>query len=1197
MMQTRPRGEVRNLLIVLLLTAAIGCDQRQSALPANGGSQPGEGGNQEVAVSKAATSLANLLPAISKPVSPPEALTLPSEAAQLVKKAGELLKAQSADYGSAVQILEQAVSEHPDNAVVHRMLGMALAAKGQSAAAAEHLLFSVSQADDDLEAHLLLGELHLAAERNDKAIVSLRTAMACSRFESEPAIAAEVLLRLGETLEHEGFYQAAAECFDGLSDLLDEHGSELSGRSALREMLLRPAILLNIQGSIQLKLGNTAKAVELLRHAYDLDRTNGDTAAMLADALLAMKDYAACEKLLQEMMTNPLHVEQAVALVPKLAGALNRGDMLLGLWQAVRDGGDPRKEAVGLFLAKASEDMGQPDQTAEILDSVFRSFPNSVSAAEAVSGFYLRQGREIEGLAMLTHSLVENENSVDAVLAGLTVLMPAISPSPAEQLAKFAQSQPAQKDYAVHYIQAAIWERLERLDQAASELEAAIAARPAFMPAHEAMLGIELKRRQFARARQRIEKIGSLAPDSAVLNYSTGRYHLAMGELDEAMKSLEAVRAIDPSHGKAMLLLGDLYLDRQRTKDARECYVSALDTNQRHWAIRKLFSFLLITGQFKEASHTLGTLESMKEVGADDLSLMRAELYLATGRIEDAEQTLAGVLEESPQNVDASLLALRAQLGHWKGIVSRPVYEDAVLRLNRVLGLDGANVQARRLLAELHLQAGKFNEAVECLELLVAQQGEQQPLLLRQVDALEQAGRHAEALEVLNLLNAKSPDNSSISLLRIDLMQRLKLYDEASAVIRRQLEKAKDKDKGLWRARLARLYENAKDYAGALRVIDEWLASQPPKGLEGYLRPQRIALLASLGRTNEMAEFACREIMSSARFEEKVEAYLWPLASEDRKEAALALLDALKLASEGRDDRIRLLTALQASAMLEWGDCDGAMLIAKRLLDEDGDDERNRKLLISVLYRQKNYDLAMATVEEWQKSAPQQPVASSPTEDSDKWLEFTTLDLLILQKKFAAALERIDRRLAIEGAGVDLLTAKAAAVFGLGRQDEYIDILEQIVRLDDQTPVSLNNLAYAYAEAGVNLDTAEKLIRKAVDKDQRICNLDTLGWVLYKQGRVGEAAMVFHRVLRSYPDSPKEFAGLVFDHAGDALYRLGWVDKARDCWLRAVELSSSAENADDDDKKVLDTTPAKLKALNEDKVPDVAPLGDGFEVK
>ena len=66
--------------------------------------------------------------------------------------------------------------------------------------------------------------------------------------------------------------------------------------------------------------------------------------------------------------------------------------------------------------------------------------------------------------------------------------------------------------------------------------------------------------------------------------------------------------------------------------------------------------------------------------------------------------------------------------------------------------------------------------------------------------------------------------------------------------------------------------------------------------------------------------------------------------------------------------------------------------------------------------------------------------------------------------------------------------------------------LELLLQRNPDEAQPNNDLGYLYAEQGKNLEKAESMIRKAVaEEPENSAYLDSLGWVLFKRGKLDEA--------------------------------------------------------------------------------------------
>jgi TPR repeat protein len=102
-------------------------------------------------------------------------------------------------------------------------------------------------------------------------------------------------------------------------------------------------------------------------------------------------------------------------------------------------------------------------------------------------------------------------------------------------------------------------------------------------------------------------------------------------------------------------------------------------------------------------------------------------------------------------------------------------------------------------------------------------------------------------------------------------------------------------------------------------------------------------------------------------------------------------------------------------------------------------------------------------------------------------------------------------------------------------------------------PTALNNLAWLLAGEGRSLKEAESFARRAVDDLPTSTTMDTLAFVLLRQGRAAEALVQLDRAAQLSPESWQ-----VQEHRGDALWQLGSVEDARAAWTEAQRLTEDA---------------------------------------
>jgi TPR repeat protein len=104
-----------------------------------------------------------------------------------------------------------------------------------------------------------------------------------------------------------------------------------------------------------------------------------------------------------------------------------------------------------------------------------------------------------------------------------------------------------------------------------------------------------------------------------------------------------------------------------------------------------------------------------------------------------------------------------------------------------------------------------------------------------------------------------------------------------------------------------------------------------------------------------------------------------------------------------------------------------------------------------------------------------------------------------------------------------------------------------------------NNLAYTWIDSGRNVEEALSMLREVLSSaPHEAAYLDSYGWALYQLGRYHEALPPLCDAARRDPGHPEVQA-----HLGDALWRVGRKNEARQQWQRALELAEQPGDLSD----------------------------------
>ena len=171
----------------------------------------------------------------------------------------------------------------------------------------------------------------------------------------------------------------------------------------------------------------------------------------------------------------------------------------------------------------------------------------------------------------------------------------------------------------------------------------------------------------------------------------------------------------------------------------------------------------------------------------------------------------------------------------------------------------------------------------------------------------------------------------------------------------------------------------------------------------------------------------------------------------------------------------------------------------------------------------------------------------------------TLADILRSRKRFAESAETyglaIDRVPDLEERHWALFYARGIAHERSNQWPRAEKDLLKALDLRPQQPLVLNYLGYSWADQGIHLDRAVEMIKQAVSlrpNDGYI--VDSLGWVLYRLGRYGDAVEKLERAAELRPEDP-----VINDHLGDAYWQVGRYKEARFQWRRALSFEPETD--------------------------------------
>jgi len=163
---------------------------------------------------------------------------------------------------------------------------------------------------------------------------------------------------------------------------------------------------------------------------------------------------------------------------------------------------------------------------------------------------------------------------------------------------------------------------------------------------------------------------------------------------------------------------------------------------------------------------------------------------------------------------------------------------------------------------------------------------------------------------------------------------------------------------------------------------------------------------------------------------------------------------------------------------------------------------------------------------------------------------YYTAVFLSREEKYPQAIDYFLRLLAAQPDDSDA-KFNLAASYERSKQIENAEkIFLELLESEPDNPVILNYLGYMYADNGIKLKEAKKLIKKALKiNPDNGAYLDSYAWVMYKLGKYKEALEYQIKAIEA-----SEADAILYDHMGDIYFALDRKTEALGNWGKALEL-------------------------------------------
>ncbi len=408
-------------------------------------------------------------------------------------------------------------------------------------------------------------------------------------------------------------------------------------------------------------------------------------------------------------------------------------------------------------------------------------------------------------------------------------------------------------------------------------------------------------------------------------------------------------------------------------------------------------------------------------------------------------------------------------------------YDKAESMAIKALEVAPEDDDLRYLLAKLYFSRKRPEKAIVILEEVVKRNPYNKRALGLLINAYIEDGNFEGAIASLEKLIKLHPDSYTLWLLKARLLSKAGRSEEAGRAYEKAVELSSYKLEVVLEA--GEFFKKIKAYEKAKDLFEAFLERHPENF---HVIQELVNLLVETGDWKE-AEERLRALLEKNPDNPKVLFYLG------------YVLEKLKRQDE-------------------------AVEVYERVLDDGFLGVEAAKRVYAILLEERGEVEALSFVEDFLRTHRHDPRA----------YEFA-IRAFLERDRCKEALRICEEASEAFPQDKDLIVSKGLVLSCLGKLRAALKLVKPLLEKYPDDPVILNFVGYTYAELGINLEEAERLVRKALEVYPDAGYIvDSLAWVLYKKGDLKGAYEHIKKAVRLSPED-----GVILEHYADILWELG----------------------------------------------------------
>lgn len=478
---------------------------------------------------------------------------------------------------------------------------------------------------------------------------------------------------------------------------------------------------------------------------------------------------------------------------------------------------------------------------------------------------------------------------------------------------------------------------------------------------------------------------------------------------------------------------------------------------------------------------------------------------------------------------------------------------SASLLLERAIGLNPDNKWYKLLLARIYTQLNKFQESARLYDQLIQIEPDNQEFMYMKAIMFSSAKMYDDAIRAFNDLEKSTGINEQVTLAKEQVYMEAGKMKEAFAEIQRLIDfnPLEPRYYGL----LADAYLDQGDRESALKYYHKILEMDPDNG---YVHFSLANYYHSIQDDAKSFEHTLKGFSSSeVDLETKLQLYLMHSSNRTEfqyKDEQIETLIQTLLDKHPEDFRVYTVYAEYLIKNKRWVEA--------------------RDQLISVVDLGVNEHMVWEQIlyldnelQDWQAlySHTQTVIGVFPNQPQFYFFHAVAcIQLDKLEEAISTSEEGLLYVVDNPALTGQLTFIKGEARYKMGKLDEAFSLFDEALKSDPENFIALNNYAYYLSLAERDLEKAERMSGKVVERyPDNPTYLDTYAWVLFKKKNYSLARFYMETALNNGGNTNPT----LLEHYGDILYMLERVSEAVEYWEKAREFGGDSEILE---KKILE---------------------------